>query len=257
MYEYNLKQAGYEQAIYDKIGDICFSMKTEDYLTLPDRLDQTQLITLPPRILEKYLAFEREQILKLDDVDDISAVNAAALTNKLLQYANGAIYDDTKNWHEVHAGKLEALAENIEAANGKPVLVFYSYKHDLERITKQLKAYKPRKLEGPDDIQAWNRGEIQVMLAHPASAGHGLNLQDGGNLIEWFGVPWSLELYQQAVKRLHRSGQTRAVVNNRLIVSGTMDEDVLASLGDKTGTQEAMIAAVKARLEKYKAGRAA
>jgi len=257
VYEYNLKQAGYEQAIYDKIGDICFSMKTEDYLTLPDRLDQTQLITLPPRILEKYLAFEREQILKLDDVDDISAVNAAALTNKLLQYANGAIYDDAKNWHEVHGEKLEALAENIEAANGKPVLVFYSYKHDLERILKHLKAYKPRKLEGPDDIKAWNLGEIQVMLAHPASAGHGLNLQDGGNLIEWFGVPWSLELYQQAVKRLHRSGQTRAVVNNRLIVSGTMDEDVLASLGDKTGTQEAMIAAVKARLEKYKAGRAA
>ena len=257
VYEYNLKQAGYEQAIYDKIGDICFSMKTEDYLTLPDRLDQTQLITLPPRILEKYLAFEREQILKLDDVDDISAVNAAALTNKLLQYANGAIYDDAKNWHDVHSEKLEALAENIEAANGKPVLVFYSYKHDLERITRHLKAYKPRKLEGPDEIQAWNRGEIQVMLAHPASAGHGLNLQDGGNLIEWFGVPWSLELYQQAVKRLHRSGQTRAVVNNRLIVSGTMDEDVLASLGNKTGTQEAMIAAVKARLEKYKTGRAA
>lgn len=252
VYDYNLKSAASETEIMQSIADICFSMKTEDYLTLPERIDLVQRVTLPPRVMEKYLAFEREQILKLEDIQDISAVNAAALTNKLLQYANGAVYDDEKNWHEVHTEKLEALEENIEAANGKPVLIFYRFKHDLARIMKALKAYKPRTLDGPDEIKAWNRGEIPVLLAHPASAGHGLNLQDGGNLIEWFGVPWSLELYQQAIKRLHRSGQTQVVRNNRLIVTGTMDEDVLAALGDKHSTQEAMIAAVKARIERYR-----
>lgn len=240
--------------IHDKIGDICFSMKTEDYLELPERLDTTQLITMSDQSYEKYVEFEKKQVLTLYEDKDITAVNAAALTTKLLQFANGAIYDEEKNWHEVHNDKIEALIERIEAANGRPVMVFYSYKHDVERIQKHLKSFKPQKLNTSDDIKRWNDGEIPLMMAHPASAGHGLNLQFGGNHIEWFGVQFNLELYQQAVKRIHRSGQLYVVTNNRLLMKGTMDEDALLSLDNKSDNQEAIMKAVKARIEKYKRG---
>lgn len=251
VYEYKARPDSYDE-IYNKIGDICISMKAEDYLQLPKRIDNNIEIKLPAEIQQKYEQFELDQVLALlDDAGQISAVNAAGLSNKLLQFANGAIYDDEKNWHEIHKGKLEALSELVEAANGQPVLIFYSYKHDVERIMQHLKAYKPKKLDDAKDVAAWNRKEIPVLLAHPASAGHGLNMQQGGNILIWFGLPWSLELYQQACARLDRQGQTKAVINQRLITKGTMDEEVLKALDRKTGGQEALMQAVKARIAKH------
>lgn len=251
VFDYRLNQ-GSEQAIYDKIGDICISMKSEDYLELPERINRTVEIHLSPATHVKYEEFEREQVLALEDLDEISAVNAAALTNKLLQFSNGAIYDADKNWHEVHQEKLNALEEIVEAANGQPVLIFYSYKHDLERIVKKLKLYKPRKLEGKQDIEDWNGKKIQVLLAHPASAGHGLNLQAGGNIIVWFGLTWSLELYQQANARLDRQGQDKPVIVHHLVVKDTMDEDVIIAIERKRSGQDALLSAVKARISKYR-----
>lgn len=240
-----------EEEIYSKIGDICISMKASDYLTLPGRIERIVPVILHGKMLSQYLEFEKTQILAMKDVEDISVLNAAALTNKLLQFANGAVYDAEKQWHEVHNEKIEALEELLEAANGKPVLVFYTYKHDVERIMKHLKKYKPEKLEGSEHIAKWNRGEVPVLLAHPASAGHGLNMQAGGNIIVWFGLPWSLELYQQANARLDRQGQTEVVIVHRLIATGTMDEDVLKALESKSAGQEALMEAVKARIKKY------
>lgn len=250
IFDYKLLE-GSQKAIYNKISDICISMKAKDYLQLPERITKDIHIYLSERDKAKYDEFERDQILAIEDADEISAVNAAALTNKLLQFANGAVYDVNKDWHSVHPAKLEALEETVEAATGQPVLIFYSYKHDLERIKKKLKAYKPRTLDNRDDIQAWNRGEIPVLLAHPASAGHGLNLQAGGNIIVWFGNTWSLELYQQANARLDRQGQTKPVVVYRFITVGTMDEDVIKAIERKTSGQDALMEAVKARIKKY------
>lgn len=251
VYEYKLKEDK-QHEIYQKIGDICISMKAEDYLELPKRIDRVNLVTLPEEVMQKYLDFEQKLILSLADEKEISAVNAAALTTKLLQFANGAVYDADRNWYQVHDEKIEALKEDMEAANGKPVLVFYQYKHDLERIQQHFKAYKPVLLKGDADIKNWNAGKIQMLLAHAASAGHGLNLQQGGHLIEWFGVGWGLELYQQAVARLDRQGQIYPVINSRIISKGTIDEDVLLSLAQKTTVQDAVMAAVKARIKKYK-----
>lgn len=251
VFDYKLK-AESEQAIYDKVGDICISMNAKDYLSLPERITRDVEIHMPAPLMAKYEDFEREQVLALENQDEISAVNAAALTNKLLQFANGAIYDANKDWHEVHNAKLDALEEIVEAANGQPVLVFYSYKHDLARIQKRLKTYKPRTLDSRDDIQEWNSGKIQLLLAHPASAGHGLNLQAGGNIIVWFGLTWSLELYQQANARLDRQGQTKPVIVHRLIVIGTMDEDVSKAIERKTAGQDALMDAVKVRILKYR-----
>jgi SNF2 family DNA or RNA helicase len=249
IYEYDLKVN--EQEIYDKIGDICISMKAEDYLQLPDKVERSIAVKLKPETYQKYVQFERDQILALSESDRITAINAAALTNKLLQYANGAVYDDTKIYHDVHDEKLEELAEIIEAADGKPVLVFYSYQHDLHRIKRYFNKLKPKQLCSRQDIQDWNNGKINLLVAHPASAGHGLNLQAGGNIIVWFGLPWSLELYQQANARLYRQGQTQAVIIHRLIATGTMDEDVLTALDGKADSQEALMQAVKARIKKY------
>jgi SNF2 family DNA or RNA helicase len=179
-------------------------------------------------------------------------LNAAGLTNKLLQFTNGAVYDGERNVHEIHTEKLEALEEDMEAANGNPVLVFYQYKHDLERILKHFKAYKPQVLKGDAEIKLWNQKKIPMLLAHAASAGHGLNLQDGGNLIEWFGVGWGLELDQQAIARLHRQGQTKPVINSRIIAKGTIDEEVLSALDRKATVQDAIMDAVKARVKKYR-----
>ena len=250
VYDYKLKVE--DQEIYSKISDICISMKAKDYLDLPERINRTVQVKLPEKIFNQYEEFERKQILALEDLDEITAINAAALTNKLLQFANGAVYDADKNFYEVHGEKLDELEEIIETANGQPVLVFYSYKHDLARIHKRLKGYKPQELKSAADIKSWNKGEISVLLAHPASAGHGLNLQAGGNIIVWFGLPWSLELYQQANSRLDRQGQTRSVIIHHLVTVGTMDEDVVASLSNKADGQDALMAAVKARVQKYR-----
>lgn len=242
----------YEKEIYDKIGDICISMKAKDYLDLPECIERINAITLPEKIMQQYFEFEKKLILSLESTEQISALNAAGLTNKLLQFTNGAVYDGERNVHEIHTEKLEALEEDMEAANGNPVLVFYQYKHDLERILKHFKAYKPQLLKGDAEIKLWNQKKIPMMLAHAASAGHGLNLQDGGNLIEWFGVGWGLELDQQAIARLHRQGQTKPVINSRIIAKGTIDEEVLKSLANKATVQDAIMEAVKARIKKYR-----
>lgn len=259
IFQHQLKKADellgediFEKEIHEKIGDICFSMKAKDYLTLPERFDLTREITFAPDVMEKYLKFERDQVLGLTDEKEITALSAAALTTKLLQFSSGAVYDENKAWHEVHHEKLIALEEIVEAADGHPVLVFYNFKHAQDRITARLKKYKPVKLESSEDIQNWNDGKIQLLLAHPASAGHGLNLQAGGNIIVWYDMTWSLEQYQQANARLHRQGQTKPVIIHRLIATGTMDGDVLDALDNKADKQEALMRAVKARIEKYR-----
>lgn len=252
IYDYKLRDSS-EEAIYRQIGDICVSMKADDYLQLPARIDRTVEINLSPQVQEQYNTFEEEQILQLqeDQEGDISALNAAALSNKLLQFANGAVYDADRNIHHIHDEKLEALAEIIEAANGQPVLLFYSFKHDLYRIQERFKSYKPREMQTPKDLQDWNDGKIQLLVAHPASAGHGLNLQKGGSIVVWYGLNWSLELYQQANARLHRQGQTKPVMVFHLIAKGTLDEDVMKALSGKATRQEALMEAVKARVKKY------
>lgn len=244
--------SGSEDAIYSRISDICISMKARDYLDLPDLIEIPVEVSMSDRQMQQYEKFEEEQVLKLQDEGDISAVNAAALSNKLLQYANGAVYDADRNIHELHEAKLDALEEIVEAANGSPVLVFYSFRHDVARIMKRLKAYHPKEIDGQEDIQAWNDGRIPVMLAHPASAGHGLNLQQGGHIMVWFGLPWSLELYQQANARLHRQGQSQPVRSYAIMTKGTMDADVKKALSGKTDRQDALMEAVKARIEKYR-----
>lgn len=251
VFDYKL-QDGSEQAIYERISDICISMKAEDYLQLPQRIDQTIEIRFPDKVMEKYQEFEKQQVLAIEEEGDISAVNAAALSNKLLQFANGAIYDADRNVHAIHEEKLEALDEILEAANGQPVLVFYSFKHDASRIAKKFQSYKPVLIDGANDIRAWNRGEIRLLLAHPASAGHGLNLQAGGHIVVWFGLNWSLELYQQANARLYRQGQTKPVTIYHLVAKGTMDEDVMKAIAGKADKQEALMQAVKVRIEKYR-----
>jgi len=248
VFDYRLKPEC-EAEIQAKIADICISMKSEDYLELPKRIDNIVSVRMTDTDLASYKSFEESQILQLLEVE-LSVVNAAALSNKLLQFANGAVYDENKDYHCVHNAKLEALEEIIDTANS-PVLVFYRYKHDLERIQHHLRRYNPRTLKVSQDIQDWNSGKVEILLAHPASAGHGLNLQAGGNNVVWFGETWSLELYQQANARLHRQGQTKPVIIHHLITVGTLDEDVVKSLDKKEEGQEALMQAIKARINKY------
>lgn len=244
VYRYGLNAMS-DIVISKKISDICVSMKAGDYLQLPKRIDNTINVILTKDEKRQYDRFEREEILKING-ETITAANAAAVTNKLLQYANGAVYDETKNVHTIHDAKIDALEELVEAASGDPVLVFYSYKHDAARIIERLKKYDPVMLEGEKDISDWNEGKTKVLITHPASAGHGLNLQAGGHIIVWFGVTWSLELYQQANARLHRQGQTKPVMIYHLITKGTMDERVMKAIANKENGQNAMIDAVRA-----------
>lgn len=252
VYKYDLQSDG-EARIHKRIEDICMSMKAKDYLDLPERIDNYIKLEFPKELQDKYDEFERDMVLELLSTEqEISAVNAAALSNKLLQFANGAVYDSEKNYHVVHDLKLEAAEEIVENANGKPVLIAWTYRHDLERLLVKLKKYKPRELKTEKDIEDWNAGNIQVMLMHPASGGHGLNLQTGGNIIVWFGQTWSLELYMQFNARLDRQGQTEAVIINHLIASKTIDEDVIKSLANKNSKQEGLMAAIKSKIEKHK-----
>lgn len=248
--KYTLKP-GRDEKIHNAISDICISMKAEDYLQLPKRIDNDQFIYFSPALQKRYEKFEKEEILKIDDVLNIDVVNAAVLTNKLLQFTNGAIYDENRNIHELHTEKIEMLIEGIEAANGGPVLVFYSYKHDIPRLLKALKHFKPQLFEKPEQVKQWNAKQIPVLLAHPQSAGHGLNMQYGGFILFWFGLPWSSEYYLQGVTRVDRQGQIKRVLNNRLIVKNTIDEDVLKALNAKISGQDALMQAVKARIDKY------
>jgi len=250
VYNYKLQKGG-EKAIHEKIGDICMSMKTEDYLELPERIDNFIKVKFPDEVQSLYDDFEREKVLQLFEDNEVSAINAAALSNKLLQFANGAVYDENKYYHEVHSLKLDALEDLIEEANGQPVLIAWTYRHDRDRILRKLKSYKPRELKTDKDIKDWNSGKIQVLTMHPASGGHGLNLQHGGNTVVWFGQTWSLELYQQLNKRLHRQGQTKPVIVHHLIGSKTIDEDVMKALKRKEAGQSGLMEAIKARINKY------
>lgn len=250
--EYRLKE-GSEQSIKDKIGDICISMKSEDYLELPDIIYDIVPVELDLKATKHYAELEKQMVLSLEEAE-IDVASAAALTGKLLQLANGAIYDEEKNIHEVHDCKIERFLELIEQLNGKPALVFYNFKHDLDRIKKALAKQKLKvvELKTPQDEKDWNAGKIDILLAHPASAAYGLNLQDGGNHVVWFGLNWSLELYQQANKRLHRQGQKEKVIIHHLVSQGTRDEDVVRALESKGNMQEALLQSLKARIEKYK-----
>lgn len=248
VYEWKQKDEA-ENRVYEKISDICVSMSAKDWLDLPERVERMVPVTLTASTRKKYEKLEKDLLLPFED-SDVTADTAAVLSNKLLQIANGAVYDENKDVQEVHHAKLDALEDLIEAANGKTILCFYTYKHDLSRIMKRFPEAK--KLEGPEDIKAWNKGEIPLLLTHPASAGHGLNLQDGGHNIVWFGLTWSLELYQQANARLDRQGQKERVIIHHLVAENTLDETVSSRLADKTAGQDALLEAVKARIEKVK-----
>lgn len=236
---------GAEERIYDKIGDITISMKARDYLKMPDLVTSEVYVDMPDDGRSKYDNLLSDMVVDIKD-EEIDAANAAVLSNKLLQMANGAIYTDSKNVLKIHDAKLDALEDLIESANGKPVLVAYWFKHDLERIKARIPY--AREIKTSDDIRAWNRGDILVGLIHPASAGHGLNLQDGGSAIIWFGLTWSLELYQQTNARLYRQGQQNTVVIQHIITKDTIDERVLMAIAKKEKTQNALIDAVKAVL---------
>ncbi len=270
VYSYNLREDS-EEVIHKRIEDICISMKANDYLEMPPRTDNYISLGMPDDLKKRYHDFEKNKILDLlnavetiEETDEsgnpvlvekpleVNVVNAAALSNKLLQFANGAIYDEERNVFPIHDIKLEALKEIVEDANGQSVLVAWTYQFDRDRIKEYLKAYKPRELKTAKDIEEWNAGKVQVMLAHPASAGHGLNLQAGGSIIVWFGQTWSLELYQQFNARLYRQGQQRPVVINHLILRGTHDEDVIEALKDKDRKQSALMDSIKAKIDKYK-----
>jgi hypothetical protein len=202
----------------------------------------------PADLLKKYKTFERDRVLEcMDAYGDIVADSAAALTNKLLQFANGAIYDMDGGVHEIHDLKLEALEELVEQAGGDPVLILYAYQHDEARISSRIPC---RKLDTDQDIRDWNAGRIPVAIAHPASIGHGLNLQYGGHILIWFGLTWSLELYQQANARLYRQGQEKPVIIHHLVAKGTMDEKVMKALKNKAAGQDALLEAVKAEVRK-------
>ena len=244
---------GADEVIRQLIGDICVSMKAEDYLELPDCISVTVPVVLDAKAQAAYDKLEREALLEVDE-STIDAGTAAVLTGKLLQLCNGAVYDEDRNVVEIHKCKLEAFMELVEGLNGQPALVFYSFQHDLARMKKVLAStgLRVRQLQGPQDETDWNNREIDILLAHPASCAYGLNLQDGGNHVIWFGLTWSLELYQQANKRLHRQGQAEKVILHHLVVEGGVDEDVLKALADKGATQDALMLALKARIEKHK-----
>ena len=240
---------GAEEQIYGKIADITISMKAMDYLHMPDCVPARHYVEMDKKERKLYDMLRKDLIIPLKDAD-IDAANAASLTGKLLQMANGAVYDENSAVREIHQRKLEKLEDLIEAANGQSVLVAYWFKHDRQRIVEHLSSmgYKPRDIKESKDIRDWNGGNIQVALIHPASAGHGLNIQSGGHILIWFGLTWSLELYQQTNARLWRQGQTDVVTIHHIICKDTVDEDVMAALEQKDITQEKLIAAVKARL---------
>ena len=235
-----------QKEIEDKISDICISMSAADYLKLPKRIDNVIPVRLSPDEMEAYKRMERDQLLQIED-DDIAALNAAAVMTKLLQIANGSVYTNEGKVVKIHEAKLEALAEIVDTTDS-PVLVFYSYKHDLAAIQGKIKG--ARILENEKDISDWNAGRVQVLLAHPASVGYGLNLQEGGHVIVWYGLTWSLELYQQANARLYRQGQEKPVIIHHLIAEGTADEEVMAALQNKDTSQAALLAALKERRAK-------
>lgn len=257
IYNYKAKP-GSEQSILEKISDICISMKAEDYLQLPDIVYHQIPVVLDSRSEKAYRELERKMVLELpEDEETISVTSAAALSNKLLQLANGALYDEDHQVHQVHDCKLEAFMELIESLQGKPALVFYNFQHDRQRILKALDktGLRIRELKTTKDEDDWNSGKVDVLLTHPASSAYGLNLQQGGNHVIWFGLTWNYELYTQANKRLHRQGQTEKVIIHHLVCSGTRDEDVMQALEHKDDVQNWVMQSLKARIMAIREGK--
>lgn len=260
VYNYRLKKDA-EDKIHNAIADICISMKAEDYLELPEKINNPVMIEMTDELKKAYQRFEQEKVLEIFGTgEEITTANAAALNNKLLQFANGAVYEtvydellekEVKKVHIIHDLKIEALKELMEQADGRPMLVAWTFKTDADRIERQLAKYKPRRLTGDNDVKDWNAGKIRLLMMHPKSGAHGLNFQHGGNLATWFGQTWSLELEQQFNKRLHRPGQKQRVIINKLILRGSMDEDVIKAQAGKAEGQNALMHAVRARIKKY------
>lgn len=247
-----------EEAIYEKISDITISMKAKDHLKMPELISSEYKVYMNDTEKTQYELLKHDLVVNLDE-DDITAVNAAVLSNKLCQMANGAIYTDKKIIQNIHDRKLDALEDIVEQMNGKNFLLVYWFKHDLERIVKRLNEIGTSysKIDTPESIEEWNKGKIQVGLIHPASAGHGINLQQGGSTIVFFSLTWSLELYEQVIGRIYRQGQiSDTVVVQHIITDGTIDEDILRALKDKDETQASLIKAVKARIGGAKDGKA-
>ena len=243
VYDY-IPLKGAQDEIQRRISDICISMTAEDYLELPERIDNVIPVKLSPEELTMYKQMEKDQLLHLQD-ETVVALSAAAVMNKLLQIANGAVYTAEGTIARIHQQKLDALDEIIDTTDG-PVLVFYSFRHDLEAIRERFP--EARMLSRSEDIDDWNAGKVRILLAHPASVGYGLNLQDGGHVIVWYGLTWSLELYQQANARLHRQGQKMPVIIHHLIAEGTVDEQVMKALKSKDTSQTALMNALKERM---------
>lgn len=252
VYNYKLQSDKSKDEIFDKIGDICVSMKAEDFLNMPDKVLINEPVKFTPDVEEVYKKFEREMVLELiheigGDPREITAANAAGLCNKLLQFSNGAVYDSDRGVNEVHDLKLDKLEDILEGANGKPLLVAVAFKHDASRIVKRFASIKPRILSGQQDLDDWNEGRVPMLILHPASGGHGLNIQHGSNYIVWFGLNWSLELYKQLNARLWRQGQkARRVFIYHLVSISTIDERVLKALQGKEDTENELLGAVKA-----------
>ena len=256
VYSYEAKP-GTEESILQKISDICISMKAEDYLQLPAVTCHQIPVVLDAKAEKAYRELERKMVLELPEEEEISVTSAAALSNKLLQLANGAIYDEDRNIHEIHGCKIEAFLELVESLQGKPALVFYNYQHDRIRILKALEksGLRVRELKTAGDEDDWNAKKIDILLTHPASSAYGLNLQEGGNHVVWFGLTWNYELYTQANKRLHRQGQTERVIIHHLVCEGTRDEDVMTALERKDDVQEWVMESLKARIKAIKEGK--
>lgn len=253
VYSYDPKE-GAEKAIMDAISDICVSMKSEDYLELPEIVYHDIPVALSTKAQRDYNELEKKMVLDLGDNHILDVTSAAALSNKLQQLANGAVYTDSGAWQEIHHDKVEAFMELIEQLNGKHAIVFYNFRHDLDRLIVALQKtnLRVRQLQTSVDELDWNAGKVDVLLAHPASTAYGLNLQDGGNHVIWFGLNWSLELYQQANKRLHRQGQKNRVIVHQLICEGTRDEDLANALQLKDAAQQYVMDSLKARVDKYR-----
>lgn len=257
IFDYKVKEGVYDHII-NKISDICISMKSEDYLELPDLSYNEIPVVLNDKARKDYDKMERDFVLELEEAEeDITAVNAAALSNKLLQISNGAVYDNSGIYTEVHNAKIDSFLELVESLQGRSLLVFYNFQHDKERIRKALEKSNlvVRELKTTQDEDDWNARKIDILLTHPASAAYGLNLQEGGNHVCWFGLTWNLEHYQQANKRLHRQGQKEKVIIHHLVTQDTRDEDVMRALDSKADVQEEILQSLKARIRKVKEGK--
>lgn len=240
---------GAEEKIYESISDICISMKKEDYLDMPTRKYIDVVVELDSKIIKRYKQFEKESIIEFSQDETLIANNAAAICNKLQQISNGSVYTENKEVLDIHNHKLDALEDLIESANGQPVIVFYAFQHDRDKIQSRFDTYE---IQSNDDVRKWNEGQIPILLAHPASIGHGLNLQYGGRIIIWYGLTWSLELYQQANDRLYRQGQDKTVLVYHIIGKGTIDERIIKALKNKENIQDALIEYMKNKIENVK-----